>query len=165
MSYRTKLAAAFLAVSVAGAGTLALADEGGRFHGRGHGFGRGLRALDLTDEQKASFKALMEEQRKNSQPQREQVQALRQQIREQLDSGKADAATVGRLTIQAHTIRLQLREAHKRAFEKFEATLTAEQKTKLEQLKEQRGKRGFGRRGPGPDHHGPDDDSDSGSSF
>ena len=166
MSYRTKLAAAVLAASVAGTGTLALAGEGGgRFHGRGAGFGRGLRGLDLTDDQKSSLKALMEEQRKNSQPQREQIQALRQQIREQLDSGKADAATVGRLTIQAHTLRLQLREAHKRAFEKFEATLTAEQKAKLQQTKEQGGKRGFGRRGWGPDRPESHDDSDSGSSF
>jgi Spy/CpxP family protein refolding chaperone len=160
MSNRTKLAAAVLALSVAGTGTVALANEGGRPHGRGPGFGRGFHALDLTDDQKAAFKSAMEEARANTKAQREQVRQIRDQIRQQLDSGKADAATVGRLTIQAHTIRMQLREAHKRAFETFEATLTPEQKAKLDQMKEERGKRGFGRRGPGPDR---DDDGDPGS--
>ena len=78
-----------------------------------------------------------------------------------LDSGKADPAEVGRLTIQAHTLGLQLREQYKRAFEKFEAQLTPEQKAKLDQMKQERGTRGFGRRGP--DHDS--DDDDPGSSF
>jgi periplasmic protein CpxP/Spy len=165
MFNRTKLAAAALALTVAGSGALALANEGEghRSHGRRGGFGRGMRALDLTEEQKASFKSIMDEQRKNSEPQRQQMQALRDQIRQQLDGGKADATKVGQLTIQAHTLGLQLREQHKRAFEKFEALLTAEQKAKLDQMKEERGKRGFGRRGPGPDRDS--DDENPGTSF
>jgi len=165
MFNRKKVAAAALALAVAGAGALALANEGDghRMHGRGPGFGRGFRALDLTDAQKASLKSIMDEQREISRPQMEQMHALRGQIRTLLDSGKADPAEVGRLTIQAHTLGMQLREAHKRAFEKFEAQLTPEQKAKLEQLKQERGKRGFGRRGPGPDHDS--DEDNPGSSF
>ena len=163
MLNRKKVAAAALALAVAGTGTLALANqgEGHRYRGRGAGFGRGLRALDLTDDQKAALKSIMDEQRKISEPQREQMRAVRQQVRTLLDSGKADPAEVGRLTIQAHTLGLQLREQHKRAFEKFEAQLTPEQKAKLDQMKQERGKRGFERRGP---DHDPDDD-DPGSSF
>jgi periplasmic protein CpxP/Spy len=164
MFNRTKLTAAALALTVAaGTGAFALAGEGDGHRSHRRGFGRGFHALDLTDEQKASLKSIMEEQRKVSEPQREQIRAVRQQVRELLDSGKADATQVGRLTIQAHTLGLQLREAHKRAFEKFEAQLTPEQKAKLDEMKEQRGKRGFGRRGPGPDRDS--DDDDPGSSF
>ena len=154
MSNRNKVAVAALALAVAGSGTLALANEGEGRHGRGRGpgFSRGLRALDLTEEQQASFMSLMQEERQASEPQREQVRAVRQQIRELLDSGKADPAEVGRLTIQAHTLSTQLREQHKRAFEKFEAQLTPEQKAKLDQMKQEREERGFGRRGPRPDH-------------
>ena len=164
MSNRTKVAVAALALAVAGTGTLALAKEGeGRhFRGRGAGFSRGLQALDLTEEQKASFKSIMQEERQASEPQREQVRAVRQQIRELLDSGKADPAEVGRLTIQAHTLGKQLREQHKLAFEKFEAQLTPEQKAKFDQMKQEREERGFGRRGPRPDH---DSDDEPGSSF
>jgi Spy/CpxP family protein refolding chaperone len=160
-----KVAAVALALAVAGPGTLALANEGEgpRFHGRGHGFGHGLRALDLTDDQKAAFQSIMQEHRKSSEPQREQMRAVRQQMRQLLDSGKAEPAEVGRLAIQAHTLGLQLREQRKRAFEKFEAQLTPEQKAKLDQMKQERGQRGFGRRGPGPDLD-PDQD-DPGSSF
>jgi periplasmic protein CpxP/Spy len=165
MFNRTKVAAAALALVVAGTGALALANEGEGRHsrGRGAGFYRGLQALDLTDEQKAAFKSIMEEQRQVSEPQREQIQAVRQQVRQLLDSGKADPTEVGRLTIQAHTLGLQLREQHKRAFERFEAQLTPEQKAKLDQMKQEREQRGFGRRGPRPDHDS--DDDEPGSSF
>lgn len=162
---RTKWAALALALTVAGTGAFAVANEGDgpRFHGRRHGFGGGFRALSLTDEQKASLKSIMDEQRKTSEPQREQIRGLREQIRQQLDTGKADATKVGQLTIQAHTLRLQLREAHQRAFERFESQLTPEQKAKLDQMKEHRGKRGFGpgfgHGGPGPDRDLDDDDT------
>ena len=164
MFNRTKVAAAALALAVAGTGALALANEGeGRhFRGRGPGIYSGLRALDLTDDQKASLKSIMQEERQASEPQREQMRSLREQIRGLLDSGKADPAEVGRLTIQAHTLGQQLREQHKRAFEKFEAQLTPEQKAKLDQMKQEREERGFGRRGPGRDH---DSDDEPGSSF
>lgn len=167
MSNRTKLAASALALTIAGTGALAFGNEGGgrRFHEGRRGFARGLRGLDLTDEQKASLKSIMEDQRKVSEPQREQIRALRDQIRQQLDSGKADEAQIGQLSIQAHALGQQLREAHKRAFERFEAQLTPEQKAKLDQMKDERGQRGFGHRGPRHDRDSDDDDSDPGSSF
>lgn len=161
MTKRTTWAAAVgLALAVAGGSTMAVAGEGGRTHGRGgHGF-RGFHGLDLTEEQRTQAKAIFEEQRKASEPQRAQMRELRQQMREQLDSGKADATAIGQLAIQTHAIGQQLREARERGHERFLAILTPEQKAKLEQMKSERGKRGFGRRGfgPRPDADERDDD-------
>ncbi|MET0556868.1 MAG: Spy/CpxP family protein refolding chaperone [Vicinamibacteria bacterium] len=164
MSKRTTwMAAVGLAVAVAGAGTLAIAGEGHRGpHGRGGAGFRGFRGLDLTEEQRTQVKAIFEEQRKASEPQRAQMHELRKQMREQLDSGKADASAIGQLAIQTHAIGSQLHEGRERAFERVSAILTPEQKAKLEQMKSERGKRGFGRRGfgprPGADERADDDD-------
>jgi periplasmic protein CpxP/Spy len=148
-----------LALSMASAGAYAgtesPAAEGPGRHGP-HGarrFGMMVRALDLTEEQQASLKQMMDEQRKAVEPLVQQQRELRRQIREQLDSESADAATVGQLTIQAHNLGKQLGAAHDGMKERFESILTPEQKTKLEQLKAERGKRGFrrpGRFGPRP---------------
>lgn len=163
MTTRTTWAAAVgLALAMAGAGTVAVAGEGGHrgHHGRGGaGFG-GFRALDLTEEQKTQAKAIFEEQRKASEPQRAQMHELRKQMREQLDSGKADATAIGQLAIQTHAIGSQLREARERGHERLLAILTPEQKAKLEQMKSERGKRGFGRRGFGPRPDADDRDAD-----
>jgi len=154
MTKRTTWAAAVgLALAVAGAGTVAVAGEGGHrgSHGRGGPGGfRGFRGLDLTEEQRTQAKAIFEEQRKASEPQRAQMHELRSQMREQLDSGRADATAIGQLAIQTHAIGQQLREARERSHERFVAILTPEQKAKLEQMKSERGNRGFGHRGFGP---------------
>ena len=156
MTKRTTWAAALgLALAVAGAGTVAVAGEGEGGHRGWHGRGgpggfRGFRALDLTEEQRTQAKAIFDEQRKASEPQRAQMHELRTQMREQLDSGKADPTAIGQLAIQAHAIGQQLREARERGHERLLAILTPEQKAKLEQMKSERGNRGFGRRGFGP---------------
>jgi periplasmic protein CpxP/Spy len=173
MMKRTTWAAALgLALAVAGAGTVAVAKEAGEgrgFHGRGGpgGFG-GFRALELTEEQRTQVKAIFDEQRKASEPQRAQMHELRKQMREQLDSGKADAAAIGQLAIQAHALGSQLREARERVHERIQAILTPEQKAKLEQMKSERGQHGFGRRGfgrPGADEAGDDDAAEPGQQF
>ena len=162
---------AFGVLSVAAAGvTAGAAQKAGEGHG-GPGFRRGgfmlgrmARALDLTDDQKASVKALMEEQRKAAEPLWQQHRELRQQIRQQLDSGSPDPATVGRLTIQASGVGKQLRDARAQTKERLAALLTPEQKTRLDALEKARGwrgHRGFGHRGgsePGsePEDGGPD---------
>lgn len=161
----TWMAAVGLALAVAGAGTVAIAGEGGHrgHHGRGAPGFRGFRALDLTEEQKTQAKAIFEEQRKAGEPQRAQMHELRTQMREQLASGNADATAIGQLAIQTHAIGSQLREARERGHERFVAILTPEQKSKLEQMKSERGQRGFGRRGfgsrPDADERGDDDDA------
>ena len=148
--------AAFGALSLAAAGVTARAaqsatethDAGSGFRRGGFMLGRMARALDLTEDQKASVKALMAEQRKAVEPLRAQHRELRQQIRQQLDSGNPDPAAVGRLTIQAHTVGEQLRDARAQMKDKISALLTPEQKTRLDALEKAhggRGHRGFGR--------------------
>jgi protein CpxP len=105
------------------------------------------RDLNLTDEQRASFKSIREEHRKAQEPLRQQHRELRQQIRQQLEGGNADPTAIGQLTIQAHALGRQLRESHAGLRERFEALLTPEQKARLEELKSQRGQRGQRRLG------------------
>ena len=144
-----------LALATASASAVGLPEsqgQPGRRHG-GHLWGGPQRmgqALDLTEEQRASFKQLAEEHHKAVQPLRQQERELRQQIRQQLEGGNADATTIGQLTIQAHSIGKQLRESHAALMERFEGLLTPEQKAKLEEMKSQRGKRMERRERSGP---------------
>jgi periplasmic protein CpxP/Spy len=141
-----------LALATAGAYAAGAGDTGdgpGGRHGR-HGWGGRMgimRGLNLTDEQRASFKEIVEEHRKAQEPLRKQHQELRAQIRQQLESGNADAATIGQLTIQAHALGKQLHESRAALKDRFEALLTPEQKAKLEERKSQREKRSFGKPG------------------
>ena len=116
----------------------------GRTQGRGE-WGGPMRmgmmgALNLTEEQRASFKQIVEEQHQAQQPLRQQERELREQIRQQLDGGNADPTTIGQLTIQAHALGKQLHESRAALMERFEALLTPEQKARLEQLKSERGR-------------------------
>ena len=161
--------AAVVGLAATGAAVLYAQSEDGPggprgWHGRG-GFGlmRMARGLDLTVEQKESFKALADEHRQAVEPLWQKHRELRQEIRKQLDAGNTDAQTVGQLTIDAHQVAQEMAESRKQVKEKFEALLTPEQKTKLEQFESRRGKRGPrgffgpGRRGPAP----PEDEDDS----
>jgi protein CpxP len=138
--------AAALALGLAGAGLAA--DEGGKREGR---FGRGsrmhgrhggdFRDLNLTDDQKSQLKAMREQQRESLRPLREQQQALREQIRQALESGSPDAARIGQLEIQAHRLRQQMRAEHEKAMAAFVNVLTPEQKAQWEKRKQERQQR------------------------
>mgnify|MGYP003694239645 CR=1 FL=1 len=73
-----------------------------------------------------------------TEPQREQMHAVREQIRQLLDGGKADPGR-GRPADDpgARPGPAAPRVAHKQAFEKFAAQLTPEQKAKLDQMKQE----------------------------
>jgi protein CpxP len=141
-----------LILAAAGAYAAGVPEGGGpgRRHGR-HEFGafRMGQALNLTDEQRASMKQIMEEHHKALEPVRKQHHELREQIRQQLESGNADATAIGQLTIQAHGLEKQLHESRSDLRERFEALLTPEQKARLEELKSQREQRGPRMRRPG----------------
>ena len=137
--------AGLLALGLAGAG---LAAEQGP--GQGEGFGRGrhgrggrdaMRALNLTDDQKAQLKSMREQQREAMKPVREQQRALREQIRAALESGSPDAARIGQLEIQAHQLRLKMKAEHEKAMAAFANVLTPEQKAQWEKLKQEREQR------------------------
>jgi protein CpxP len=137
--------AAALALGLAGAGMAA--DEGRGFgegpggrrgmHG-GHGFGRGFRELNLTDAQKEQLKAMREQQREAMKPVMEQQRALRDQIRQALESANPDATRIGQLEIQAHRLRQQMKAEHEKAHAAFLNILTPEQKAQLDKLQSER---------------------------
>ena len=109
--------------------------RGGRHGGGKHMMKRMARHLDLTDDQKAQIKTMRESQKTASQPLREQMKQLRQEMRS-LDQNDASAvaalaAKKGQLTEQMFTARNQARLD-------FEAILTPEQKTKLTEMKAKR---------------------------
>src|SRR5262245_2208528 len=93
--------AAVLAWGLAGAGVAAAqvgnSGEGSDWGHRGmrERHGDFMRALNLTDDQKAQLKSLREQQREQMKPVFEQQRALRQQIERALESDKPDATRIG----------------------------------------------------------------------
>ena len=101
---------------------------------------RGLRGLDLTDQQKEQARAIMRANFESNKAQIEELKQLRQKGREALSD--ADKA-------RAKQLRNQLRESRLNARNQLASLLTAEQKTKLEETQKNRRERRerFGRRG------------------
>lgn len=101
---------------------------------------RGLHGLDLTDQQKEQARAIMRANFESNKAQIEELKQLRQKGREALSD--ADKA-------RANELRNQLRESRLNARNQLSSLLTAEQKTKLEEMKKNRRERRerFGRRG------------------
>lgn len=119
---------------------------------RGQRDGAGLaRALELTEEQQATWKELREKHRAEMKGQLEQGRALHEALRKAAEGTSPDAAAVGKafLALRKHQEKAKAgREAHQK---ELEAILTAEQKTKLEAIKalrpnqaERGGRRGHG---------------------
>lgn len=131
--------------------------------GDGPGMGRGgllgpvmARLLELTDAQKSAIEEKMQAAREEAKPLREQNQALRKQIQEAIQGGANDAtleqlaADSGRVTGQLQAISLKTRSyIHNQV-------LTAQQRAKLAELREEfrnrprRDRLGPGGRGPAP---------------
>jgi protein CpxP len=140
--------AAALALGLAGAG---LAAEGGRGFGEGpggrrgmhggHGFGRGMRELNLTDAQKEQLKAMHQQQREAMKPVMEQQRALRDQIRQALESANPDATRIGQLEIQSHRLREQMKAEHEKSQAAFLNILTPEQKAQWDKIQSERKER------------------------
>lgn len=101
---------------------------------------RGLRELDLTDQQKEQARAIMRASFESNKAQIEELKQMRQKGREALtDADKA----------RAKELRNQLRESRLNAQNQLSSLLTPEQKTKLEELQKNRRERRerSGRRG------------------
>lgn len=140
--------AAALALGLAGAGIAA--EEGHGFgegpggrrgmHG-GPGFGRGFRELNLTDAQKEQLKTMHEQQREAMKPVFEQQRALRDQIRQALESASPDATRIGQLEIQSYRLRQQMKAEHEKAQAAFVSILTPEQKAQWDKIQAERQQR------------------------
>jgi Spy/CpxP family protein refolding chaperone len=93
---------------------------------------RGLRGLDLTDQQKEQARAIVRANFESNKAQIEELKQLRQKGRESLSD--ADKA-------RAKELRKQLRESRLNAQNQISLLLTAEQKTKLEETQKNRRER------------------------
>ena len=90
---------------------------------------RAMRQLNLTEQQREQMRSLRQAARQSTQAQREE---LRQLLRERRQSGgQLNEAQQAR----AKQLREELRTARLRSRESFRAALTADQRTRLEQLK------------------------------
>lgn len=123
-----------------------IAQRGGDWKGRdgfGHrgGFGRMAEKLDLTDEQKAQVKQIMETSRAKVQPLREASQANHQKMKTATANGQFDEATVSAIATEQATIGAQLIVEKQRTKSQIFQILTAEQKVRIQQFEEQRRER------------------------
>lgn len=126
--------------------------EGGA--GRHHGMAR---ALDLTEEQRATAREIFEQQRPEREALRAEMQENRSALDEALESEQPDALLVGELMIESKALRARGRALREQSKHALEGVLTEEQKQKLELLEDMRprgrrgkaGREGLGRRGPG----------------
>ena len=117
--------------------------RGGRMHGRmggGHGLGRkALSRLDLTDAQQTQIRSIHEAARQRTQGQRDE---LRQLFETRRGGGQLTAEQQAR----AEQLETELRATHESVNQQVLAVLTAEQRTRLEQWKQERQSRGHGKR-------------------
>jgi protein CpxP len=145
------VAAIILAAAVAIPVALAQStDDGSKGH-RGHkgqfgrrgGEGRIFSQLDLTDAQKAQMKQIRQNSREEMRPLMEQIRAKRQEIRQAQAGGTVDEALVSQKLTEIAPLEAKLMSARGRIHQQMLSVLTPEQRTKLEQLREQfKSKRG-----------------------
>lgn len=105
------------------------------------------KALDLTDDQKASAKEIEAKMKATVEP----IHADMMRVEEQLDQAlksNAPAAEVGALAIQAYQIRQKAEAAHADFHAQFQEILSAEQREKFESLQKEM------HFGPHGRHHG-----------
>ena len=112
--------------------------------------------LDLTEEQRATARALREDTRVRLEPVREEVRELRRELRALLDGPAPDPQTVGAVVLALEAQREEMRQIREEGREAFEALLTAQQLERFEEaievLRFFRGPRrgGAGEGGAGP---------------
>ena len=157
-----KIVIAIIAVAVVVTGAIFViaqkrsGDGGGqRFgHGRGDRMGMALRGLDLTDEQKAKVKEIMEANKATFEPTMQAMKENRSKLRDLGKDGTFDQAQVEALAkeqgdLVAKSI-IQKESVKAQVF----AILTDEQKAKAAEMRTKFEERGKGHRGFGGKHGG-----------
>lgn len=151
------LVIASIAVLVVGATIFALAqghrDKGERWHGGGpqEMVEHISRELNLTDAQKEQVKTILEAQRSTEDERHAKLDEIRKQIDAATANGQFDEAQVRPLADQQAQLMADQMVDHLRMHSKIYGLLTAEQRTKADQMMKQ----GEHRRGPGPGHGPP----------
>jgi protein CpxP len=124
-------------------------DDGHRGHkghfGRRGGEGRIFSQLDLTDAQKEQIKAIHEKNRESLRPLMEQIRAKRQEIRQASEGGTVNEALVSQKLSEIAPLEAKMMAERARIHQETLSVLTPEQRTKLEQMREQFKSRRFER--------------------
>jgi protein CpxP len=153
------LVLAGIAALLIGATVFALAQHQGmgekmRGHGPGDMVEHMSRELNLTDAQKAQVKTLFDAQQATEEQRHTKLDELRKQIEAATANGQFDENTVRNLASQQSQLMTDQMVDHLRLHSQIYGLLTAEQKTKADQMMKMHDERGPG--GPGEHgHHGP----------
>jgi Spy/CpxP family protein refolding chaperone len=110
------------------------------------------RELNLTDVQKEQVKAAFEAQKATDAERRAKLDDIRKQIDTATANGQFDEAQVRPLANQQAQLMADEMVDHLRMHSKLYSLLTAEQRTKADQMMKRHGEH---RRGPGPGHGPP----------
>ena len=94
------------------------------------------KALNLTADQQAAAKKLHAELMAKAEPLMTQHHQQQAELKTLLDGVNPNATEIGQKTIAAHATEPQLKALHEDFKTKFTALLTADQKTKLAQMKQ-----------------------------
>ena len=117
--------------------------RGGRRHermGGGHGLGRkALSRLNLTDAQQTQIRSIHEAARQRTQAQSDELSRL-------FETRRGGGQLTAEQQARAEQLRNELRATHESVNQQVLAVLTAEQRTQLEQWKQERQSRGHGKR-------------------
>jgi Spy/CpxP family protein refolding chaperone len=101
-----------------------------------------VRALDLTDEQRAAFREVLERHRTKMQALREKMRLNHRALEAALEGDDPDPATVGKIAIEGRALRKLAEADREQMNQALREFLTPEQQTKLDVLESMR------RRGP-----------------
>lgn len=115
----------------------------GRQQGAWRRRGRLFSSLNLTDDQKAQAKSIFQSARQTAQPVAQQLRQVREALRNAAKSGSPDAE-IDKLANAEAPLVAQLAAVRAKAFAKFYALLTPEQRDKLQNMQ---ANRMFGMRG------------------
>ena len=96
-----------------------------------------FRNLDLTDAQKTQMKQIRESHSQNLRPLMEQIRAKRQELRQASQGGTFNEALVTQKLSEIAPLEAKLMGEQFKTHQEMLSVLTADQKTKLEQLREQ----------------------------
>ena len=105
------------------------------FHGRGMR-GAMFRALNLTDEQKAQMKQIRQSYRERTQPLRQELRAKMKGLRQANQGGAFNEALAAQTLTETAGLRAKLMGERFKLRQEMIASLTPEQKAKIEQMRE-----------------------------
>jgi len=104
--------------------------------GAGNRAGSALKSyLSLTDAQVETLRSARQKDREQMRANAEEMRTKRKALQEQMNSASADPTALGNLMLEMRSARQKARETRKQTGQELLASLTPEQKTKLEELK------------------------------